>query len=146
MSGQVVLRGLYDEEVMEVYYSTGAYPTIPVHTADRERDILDANIAVCPKLATLQQQALDSPDFQAFNNSQYAKDIRELMVKELGGADKNELLDCLMTTICTDRPLPEAINDYGKEESKFQQLADFVRAFVVVASGAMAIVSGTFFF
>jgi hypothetical protein len=133
MSGQVLLRGLFDEEVMDVFYTTGAYPTIPVHTADRERDILDANVAVCPRLATLVQQALDSPDYQAFNNSEYAKNIREFMAKELGGADKTDLLDCLMTTMCTDRPLPEAINDYGEEDSKFQQLAEFVSASVLVA-------------
>jgi hypothetical protein len=97
-------------------------------------------------LATLVQQALDSPDYQAFNNSEYAKNIREFMAKELGGADKTDLLDCLMTTMCTDRPLPEAINDYGEEDSKFQELAEFVSASVLVARGAMAIASGTFFF
>jgi hypothetical protein len=70
--------------------------------------------------------------FSDFNNSIDARDIREFMHDKLGKVSSTEdILDCLMTTICTDRPLPEAINDYnnGTETSWFNTLVDFVSLF-----------------
>jgi hypothetical protein len=126
MSGQILLRGLFDEEVMKVFYDTKMYPQIKVHTADRIKDILDPNEHVCPKLKTIREQALQSEDFQTWNNSQEVNDIREFMRVTLGNTDQNGMLDCLMTSICTDRPLPEEVDDYGKQDSMFETLAEFV--------------------
>ena len=47
-------------------------------------------------------------------------------------------IDCMMTSICTDRSLPDVISDYGLEDSKdafaakygpnrFERLLDYVR-------------------
>jgi hypothetical protein len=110
MSGQVLLRGLFGTEFVDHAEKYGQAPIIPLHVADRSRDILDANIVECPRLATLQQKAFASVEFQAFNNSEESKTIRRFIASELGSLQ--EPLDCLMTTICTDRTLPDAINDY----------------------------------
>jgi ubiquitin-like domain-containing CTD phosphatase 1 len=128
MSGQVLLRGLFDEEVMSTFYKTGMYPQITVHTADRIKDILNANEHVCPKLKTIVERALQSEEYQAWNSSQEVTNIRKFMNVTLGKLDQHGIVDCLMTTICTDRSLPEAIDDYGKHtgDSMFEALADFV--------------------
>lgn len=127
MSGQVVLRGLFGPEVKQTYDKTGQYPVIPVHTADRDRDILDANPSVCPLLNSVQSQIMQSNEYQQFNNSIAARGIREFMANELGMTRLNEgLLDCLMTTMCTDRPLPQVLDDYDSKDSWFRTLAEFV--------------------
>jgi hypothetical protein len=127
MSGQVLLRGLFGPEVTKEFEKTKVYPTIPVHTADRKRDILDANEKVCPKLVNLRQEAEQSKEYQQFNNSLKAVGIRNFKATKLGKtATNDQLLDCLMTTMCTDRPLPEIINDYGNTTSWFRALSEFV--------------------
>jgi hypothetical protein len=40
------------------------------------------------------------------------------MTDELGGANIAEnVIECIMTTICMDRPLPEALDDYGPSQN-----------------------------
>jgi hypothetical protein len=127
MSGQILLRGMFGPEVAKEFAKTKVYPTIPVHTADRSRDILDANEQVCPKLVNLRQEAEQSKEYQRFNHSLKAFGIRNFMATELGKTTTNDhMLDCLMATMCTDRPLPEIINDYGNTTSWFRTLSEFV--------------------
>lgn len=116
MSGQVLLRGMFGTEFVEHAKKNGQAPIIPLHVADRTRDVLDLNVNECPRLQTLQAEALRSLEFQAFNNSQESKTLQKFIHAELGSL--GEPLDCLMTTICTDRTLPEAINDYHKEDRR----------------------------
>lgn len=125
MSGQVLLRGLFGEQVQQYVWDTDNYPTIPLHIADRERDIVGPNSKVCPKLKDISKLAKQSPEYQAFDNSQESKDVRNFLKEKVGEMDQNTLLDCLMTTICTDRELPDDVNDYGEENSWFQALADY---------------------
>ena len=127
MSGQVVLRGMLGPEVVKEFERTGVYPTIPVHTADRDRDILDANYEVCPRLESIVTAAHESQEFQQFNTSSEATELRKFMVGSLGNFIQ---LDCLMTTMCTDRTLPDPINDYSSDDkanSWFKKIAEFVR-------------------
>jgi Histidine phosphatase superfamily (branch 2) len=120
MSGQIVLRGLFGEEIVDyTRIHDGQPPVIPLHVADRSRDILDPNQNICPRLKTLQQIALKSSDFQAFNHSDENKILRKFIQSELGTLDLS--LDCLMTTICTDRTLPPAIGTY-QPSSHFRKL------------------------
>jgi hypothetical protein len=103
MSGQVLLRGLLGPEVEYAFQEYGYYPTIPVHTADRGQDILAANDKVCPKLVSLREQAEQSPEYQAFNTSKEANELRIFKKKELGKNNTDDfMLDCLMVrrTIC----------------------------------------------
>lgn len=115
MSGQVVLRGLFGSELLSYYKSTNQYPIIPLHTADRHNDILDPNENRCPKLSELKEISQSSKDFIAFNKSSEAKTLREFTTNILKPPDITKDIDvvnCFMTTICTDRTLPESINDY----------------------------------
>jgi hypothetical protein len=127
MSGQVMMRGMFEEETMGVVYETGQFPVIQTHTSDRSQDILDANWEVCPRLAVLHDNAIQSGEYQAFNNSVQSQKTRQFIFGTLGkNTNDDDLLDCLMTTICTDRPLPDAVDDYGKVGSRFEQAAEFV--------------------
>eukprot|EP00980_Cylindrotheca_fusiformis_P000278 scaffold66_cov115-Cylindrotheca_fusiformis.AAC.10 len=125
MSGQVLLRGLFDKEVQAYFEKTGKYPTIPLHIADRERDIMGPSAKVCPRLADIQDQAMLSDEYQDFNNSKDSQDTRALLDEEVGNMEQIVLLDCLMTTICDDRSLPDVVDDYGEEDSWFQKLAEY---------------------
>jgi hypothetical protein len=125
MSGQVLLRGLFDKEVTEKFMDDGTYPNVLLHIADRERDVLGANTLTCPRLKELQNAALQSQEYQAFNNSDQLNSLRWFAKDKLGAS--GGLLDCLMTTICTDRELPDAVNDFGStgiDGSMFEALAE----------------------
>jgi len=124
MSGQVLLRGLFDPELslIKENSSNKKYKgddnsnleiVIPLHIADRERDILDGNGKDCARLDTIKNKAKKSPAYQAFNESQESKDVRKFMENELG-MDSSDAspMDCMMCTICTDRTLPAIIDDY----------------------------------
>lgn len=137
MSGQTLLRGLFEQELIRhraeqggegSSSSSSAYTTINLHIADRDKDILDANEEYCPRLVEIREAAMQSKEYQDFNNSQATKDVREFMSKQLGvdANDSNDILDCLMCTICTDRPLHPAVDDYdGSEMSWFSRVAEY---------------------
>lgn len=116
MSGQVLLRGLFGKDFDDHKDREGSDPVVRLHTADRARDVLTPNEAICPRLKEIRTAAGDSLEFQQFNNSKEAETLRKMMVKELGNDFAEEAIDCLMTTICTDRPLPPIVDDFKKEE------------------------------
>lgn len=123
MSGQVLLRGLLDNEAEAYFRETGEYPTIPLHIADKERDVLSPSAKVCPRLNEIADRARQSEEYQAFNTSKETLEVQYFLDNSVGRMDDNKILDCLMTTICTDRDLPDLINDYGQEVSWFERLA-----------------------
>lgn len=122
MSGQVLLRGMFGTEFVEHLKKTGEHAVIPLHVADRSQDVLDANVGICPRLVELEEIALTSIEFKAFNNSKEAQTLRKFIAHELGSLD--EPIDCLMTTICTDRILPKPVNDYKKKHRDLHSLVD----------------------
>ena len=75
--------------------------------------------------------AEQSEEYQQYNTSEQSQAIRKFMREKLGGgAEHSDILDCLMTTMCTDRMLPDAVNDYNNTKRStnwFQTLSDFVR-------------------
>jgi hypothetical protein len=126
MSGQVVLRGLFGPEMADHVNRNKKYPVIPLHTADRERDIVDPNEDLCPRLAELRERAEQSTAFQAFNQSTEAQLLRDFQRNVLRTRPDKDMdaIDCLMTTICTDRPLPDAVNDYAGNDHDRRKLSD----------------------
>jgi len=146
MSGQVLLRGLFgdliEQEKNEILASAVTNnstkpldPTIVIHTADRWRDILSPNSRICPRLSNLTMNAQNSKDYiEKFINSTESRMMNEL-IDNLGGNfnGSGQAQDCLMTTICNDRNLPNILDDYGREvdeETKygtdlFQRLQKF---------------------
>jgi hypothetical protein len=85
---------------------------VTVHTADRPRDVMDANENVCPRLTELREDWMASSDYSEFMSSQETRILQRFATDVLKVQDTSNLVDCLMTTICTDRTLPEALNDY----------------------------------
>jgi len=113
MSGQVLLRGMFGSEFVEhAQKHEGQFPIVPLHVADRSKDILDPNRAECPALNDLYDAAVASADFKAMNTSTDYRRLYTMIQKELGVKSIPSPLDCLMTTICTDRKLPDIIDDY----------------------------------
>lgn len=89
-------------------------------------DIMGPNAKVCPKLKDIEEMAKQSKEYQDFNNSETSQKVRDFLSEKLGETEQNKILDCLMTTICTDRYLPEDLNDFdSKGFSMFRALAEY---------------------
>jgi len=133
MSGQVLLRGLFGDLLTKHSEELGAQtdPTIVVHTADRVRDVLSPNEEVCPRLKDLADAAEKSGDYvKEYVKSKESRELNGLMRDALGGEFRDSATDCLMTTICNDRELPEILDDYGKDDGNnyFDRLNKYVSA------------------
>ncbi len=112
MSGQILLRSLFDPELQE-HQEANPYKSlsIPLHIADKDKDIVDANEGDCPRLKAIKEEAIASEEFQAFYNSPKSRQIRAYLRNKLNMGDESEILDCFMCTLCTDRPLPAPVDD-----------------------------------
>lgn len=112
MSGQVLLRGLFEKELLSVGGSETA--VIRLHTADYFLDVLGINTHTCPKTLDLYNEAYQSEEYKNWiANSAEIKAVESFLKEELGMDEMPySMLDCLMTTICTDRNLPTALNNY----------------------------------
>jgi hypothetical protein len=133
MSGQVLLFGLFGNEFVEHAKQQKSHAVIPLHTADRDADILSPAESICPKLSNLRDAAENSHDYKAFVTSNEYKRLRTFIDKELGkGTMTHDALDCIMTTICTDRPLPAAIDDYGRNNTSTNLLQQIYESVSVV--------------
>jgi len=128
MSGQVLIRGLFGEEIREK--SNEGDVLISVHTSDKTMDVLVPNAKICPRLDDLKEEAEGSNDFQEVMKSEEVKELEEVL-KGVGtnGGERWQPVDiiheCLMTTMCTDRSLPEVLDDYGTEGGIFARMTDF---------------------
>jgi Histidine phosphatase superfamily (branch 2) len=114
-SGQVILQGLFGPEMTAHFVQHQSLPVIPLHTADYNRDVLEPNEDVCPHLTEIRTRNEASPEYKAYNQSNDAVLLRHFQKQVLRIPDRSrdmDAIDCLMTTMCTDRPLPEAVNDY----------------------------------
>lgn len=127
MSGQVLLRGLFGPEITTDAKTTGVDPVIVLHTADYKYDVLGSNWKDCPRLEDLEDDATSSDFFQKFNTSAEAKELYAIAAKLGADFDRDDWIDCLMTTMCTDRPLPDKLNDFDRQNDKstFQRFLDF---------------------
>ncbi len=128
MSGQILLKSLFDPELSS-YRETNPLQSllVPLHIADKDRDILDANEKDCPRLKTIKEEAVASKEYQTFYNSKESQTIRDYMESKLGMGDDASVLDCFMCTLCTDRPLPSSVDDYdnSSNESWFSRLTKY---------------------
>ena len=126
MSGQILLKSLFDPELTS-YRDTNPRESlsVPLHIADKDRDIVDANEHDCPRLKTIKEEAMASKEYQTFYNSEASQKVRDFMDTKLGMDDDSSVLDCFMCTICTDRPLPSAVDDCGEDDSWFSKLTKY---------------------
>ena len=122
MSGQVLLTSLFNPNVQDGIIN------IPIHTTDKLVDILEPNTFTCPKLNEIRKQAYASKAFKLWNVSRETMDVRDILYNTLKTKsltnEKGEtregldlMIDCLMTTICTDKTLPDEINDFDGNET-----------------------------
>jgi len=121
-SGQVLLSSMFGPEVVAYRNANdGANPIVTHHTADRSNDIMSRRRGntLCPRQKAVIDRSHQSDEYQSFYHSEEGKTMRRLIDDELepegvefGG------LDCIMTSICTDRGLPDAINDYKNTTNK----------------------------
>jgi len=124
MSGQVLLSGLFGPEFTKI--QSNNHIVIPLHIADEDKDIVDANEHDCPRLHSIKTEAMQSPEYQAFINSQNSQQALDFMQKQLKMGDDTSVLDCVMCTLCTDRPLPKAVDDYdGTAKNWFSRLTEY---------------------
>jgi len=150
VSGQVLLQELFDalikrhgahawktfgvdgNEVLPTDTKPTFNPVIKVHTNDRDTDTLAPNHKICPRLDELEEEARSSTEYMAkFVNSDESIELKQ-KIEDLGGAERMEesdaAIDCLMTSMCTDRNLPDALDDYNSvsrnDNSFFKQVAD----------------------
>jgi len=127
MSGEVLIRGLFGDEIEEDEEDV----VIQIHTGDKSRDVLNPNAEICPRLKELEEEAWNSAEYQSVNASTEAMELRSILNDAGAKSDKygfepmNEATECLMTTMCTDRILPEKFDDYGKDNSLFDRLHAF---------------------
>jgi hypothetical protein len=125
MSGQVLLRGLFGPELA----ATGDDKTavIKLHTADYPMDVFTPNGIVCPRVKELENEAYESEEYKRWvETSEEAKTVKAFMNDKLGLDEVPEaILDCMMTTICTDRKLPDVLNDWGSDGGMFELVANF---------------------
>ncbi|KAG7337482.1 kynurenine 3-monooxygenase [Nitzschia inconspicua] len=136
-SGQILLTTMFEQELNSYRTAEGRNPVIPHHTADRHVDILSPK-AGCPTHKEAERQALGSKEYQDFIQSDESKNVLRLLKEGVGIANPTgSLVDCLMTAICTDRSLPPALDDFGKEEQddvwtkeygshRFQRVVDYM--------------------
>lgn len=138
MSGQLLMRGLFEKELIRSRAARNsqnnnygdftmvaeAFPTIPVHTADHSRDILGGFREHCEALTQLQAASDQSWEYKQFIESPEARAVQDFLGRHLH--DEDSMLDCLMTTVCTDRPLPDQFGIYNPHpNSWFNRIASY---------------------
>lgn len=112
MSGQVLLRGLFEDRVVQDYVNKhNRYPILPLRIADRHRDVLDPEERICPRLAEIRERFESTIEYRRFTESLQVQILRNFQ-QDVLGKEMDDGIDCLMTTMCTDRPLPVALDDY----------------------------------
>jgi ubiquitin-like domain-containing CTD phosphatase 1 len=110
MSGQVLLRGLFEPELLKS--SDDETAVIRLHTADFHLDVLGINKLVCPRAGDLFDEAYESDEYKKWrDNSMEVKTVTSYLKEKMGIQEiSTSILDCLMTTMCTDRTLPDPLN------------------------------------
>mmetsp|Transcript_3972 Transcript_3972/g.9729 ORF Transcript_3972/g.9729 Transcript_3972/m.9729 type:complete len:707 (+) Transcript_3972:50-2170(+) len=128
-SGQVLLKSLFGPEVQTFVtkHNGTNQPIIDHHTADRHLDVLSEDRVdndVCTEIfEKLELQAIQSDEYKAFNQSDESVLMRQLIDEELSHPN-SFTQDCMMTAICTDRLIPDVINDYAGEISTDSTASD----------------------
>jgi hypothetical protein len=96
---------------------------VPWHTGDYALDQLYPNSYVCPRITSLQNSIYSSPEWTTYNNSDEVKKLNQNLDNILGKGSWfwSYTMDCMMTTVCSNRQLPE-----GMTESIFNETIGFL--------------------
>ena len=129
LSGEILLRSLFAQELEKAASKKSAPVHIPIHTADYERDILSVNERICPRLAQLRESFEQSSAYASFQTSKEVKELHNFMTNKLKASTEMDIVGCIMPTICTDRPLHDAF-EYDKDDTNnnnmlFDRMVDY---------------------
>ena len=99
MSGQTVLSTLFDVTKDNI---------VTWHTGDIDIDQIAPNSVACPALTGVQALAMASPPYLEQNSSERINNLTSQLDNILGQGYWNwyNVIDCFMTTVCTDREIP----------------------------------------
>jgi hypothetical protein len=94
---------------------------VPWHTGDYNLDQIYPNSEVCPRLDTLEDSIYNTQVFQTENSTQAQQQLNSALdvIWGAGYWDWYNVYDCLMTTVCTDRPLPDGTAEVPMNEAIF---------------------------
>ena len=106
-SGQALLSGMFQSSLLS--------NVIPMHMADRDRDVLTPNEKVCPRLKELREEFERSLPYQQYLMSDEVVVLKAFMKSVLEIEGDMDCIGCLMTTMCTDRTLPDFLNDFDAD-------------------------------
>jgi ubiquitin-like domain-containing CTD phosphatase 1 len=104
MSGQILLRGLFGPEILAADNNDDETTIIKLHTADYKKDVLVISKDTCARVADLEAKAHESEEFKQWNETSVeVQIIRKFFKSKMGyNVIRSSILDCLMTTMCTD--------------------------------------------
>ena len=142
-SAETLLSAMYRPEI-DAYINSnnGQSPSFPLRTTDHKVDYININWDICPRLNVISDAWLRSDAYRNYQSSEEVQRLQQFASEEFSFYKQKSskttfqnlkqlyddfVLDCLMTTICTDRPLPESVNDYaesGNHNSTFKRLYD----------------------
>ncbi|KAF0686969.1 Aste57867_21261 [Aphanomyces stellatus] len=97
-SGQIIAEALFPSQARG--------KAVPWHTQDLAVSTYFPNAAMCPALAHLNKQWSDSPEFYAWKTNPANLELDLALDEKLVTYSPASLYDCLMTSKCTDRPIP----------------------------------------
>lgn len=119
VSGQIVASSFFEGSDGDV---------VPYHTADYHDDPIHPGALRCPRLFDLQKEAETDSVFLARNFSASTNKLTQILTEQLGGATFRNILDCLMTQKCNNRPLPDILDDFVTEggNSVYSRIVDHV--------------------
>jgi ubiquitin-like domain-containing CTD phosphatase 1 len=117
-SVQMMLTGLFADNLKKYTQLHGRPPVVPLHTAALADDVVEPYFPKCPRSLQIRAESYEWEERKIFETSDERKMLLKFMTDELGGADMaDNVMECIMTTICMDRPLPEALDDYKRPQN-----------------------------
>lgn len=110
---------------------------VPWHTGDFVLDPINGALAYCPILHDLSIAAYRSPQFLALNSSQGVS-ITNATDAVFGAGAWNWMtaMDCIMTTVCSDRAIPDRSQDAnGPNRNMTNELFDSIVGYSEIITG-----------
>lgn len=138
-SCQILFQGIFDlDEITNEQEDV----IIPIHTGDLERDILDLNEEVCPNLKKIKLAAVNSGAYKERMHSKDTQQLLNILTQTIGASPdmqyNGNFIDCMMTSYCTDRPMPyllvQDVDEHNIGSSMFQKFLEFVSGNLVFFS------------
>jgi hypothetical protein len=114
---QMLWKGFFGDSFEKYTEMHGRPPVIPLHTAAIWKDVMQPYSSDCARLQQIHDESYEWDKRKIFYNSDERKTLLKFMTDELDGANMTaNVMECIMTTICMDRPLPEALDDYKRPQ------------------------------